>query len=192
MKDDAFNTLEKDDISVCDGIDSVLDDHTISFLLITHFDINRKFGLNLKDRDYEWDNLYADYNPFDDELRLMYYICEDPLPNPIGREYVPTTEERDMIVNTLNQTIVETEGMNCKAYLENLMAQKTNMDYERIKNLFGKSLCYIGESENGEELYDTFHNEFGMSDEEISAMGFDSLSEFFDRDIGAEQGIKMM
>ena len=97
-----------------------------------------------------------------------------------------------MIVNTLNQTIVETEGMNCKAYLENLMAQKTNMDYERIKNLFGKSLCYIGESENGEELYDTFHNEFGMSDEEISAMGFDSLSEFFDRDIGEEQGMKMM
>lgn len=68
MKDDVFNTLEQDDISVCDGIDSILDEHTISFLLVTHFDINQKFGLNLKDRDYEWDNLYADYNPFDEEL----------------------------------------------------------------------------------------------------------------------------
>ena len=72
------------------------------------------------------------------------------------------------------------------------MVEKTKMDYERLKNLFGKSLCYIGEFENGEELYDTFHNEFGMKNEEISAMGFSSLSEFFETDIGEDDGMKMM
>lgn len=192
MKDDAFNTLEKADISVCDGIDSILDEHTISFLLVTHFDINKKFGLNIKDRGFEWDNLYADYNPFKDELILMYFICEKTSQNPIGREYIPTKEERNMIINTLNEALIETEGMNCKSYLECLMVQKTNMDYERIRNLLGKSLCYIGESERGEELYDTFYNELGMSNDEIKNMGFSSLSEYFENDINEDEGMNMV
>lgn len=192
MKNDVFNTLEEKDISLSDGVDSILDDHRMSFLLTTHFDINKKFGLNIQDTGMQWDCLYADYNPFENELKLMYYVCEEYLPHPVGREYVPTSEERSMIINALEQSIVESEGMTCKEYMEKQMVEKYQMDYDRLINLFGKSLCYIGESENGEELYDTLHNEFGMSNDEISVMGFSSLSEFFEMDIGEEQEMKMM
>ena len=192
MKNDVFNTLEEQDISVLDGIDSIPNERTISFLLTTHFDINKKFGLNLQDKGMQWDSLYADYNPFENKLKLMYYVCEKNIPHPVGREYIPTREESSMIIKALDQSLVENEGMNCKEYMENRMKEKFNMDYERMASLFGKSLCYIGEMENGKELYDTFHNELGMSNKEISAMGFTSLSEFFDNDIDENPGMELL
>lgn len=188
MKNDVFNTLEEKDITVCGGYDNIPNDHTISFLLTTHFDINKKFGLNLQDNNMKWDSLYADYNPFEDKLKLMYHVCEKNLPHPVGREYVPTKEERSMIIKKLNQSLVETEGMTCREYMTKRFGM---IDRERLNDLLGKSLCYIGESESREELYDTFHNTLGMSDAEISFMGFDSLSVFFDNNMSEEEDLGM-
>lgn len=49
----------------------------------------------------------------------------------------------------------------------------------RWQTLLAKAVCYIGEEECGEELYDTLHSEIGMTDDEIEQIGFSSLSEYF-------------
>lgn len=65
------------------------------------------------------------------------------------------------------------------------------VDPDRWKNLLGKAVCYIGESEYGEELYDTLHNEIGMTDEEIENIGFTSLSEYFGQEEEQQDGMTM-
>lgn len=45
---------------------------------------------------------------------------------------------------------------------------------------------WLGESENGEELYHTFTEVIGMTDDEIREIGFHSLSPYFDRELYAQ------
>lgn len=52
---------------------------------------------------------------------------------------------------------------------------------ERKNELIGRLVCYLGESEQGRDLYNTLHDEIGMTDNEIHECGFDSLAEYFDR-----------
>ena len=51
---------------------------------------------------------------------------------------------------------------------------------ERLRHLLGKAMEWAGESESGYDLYDTFRDVMGMSDDEIEGMGFTSLREFFE------------
>lgn len=50
---------------------------------------------------------------------------------------------------------------------------------DRMGRLLDKALDWIGRLECGAELYNTLVEQLGMSDEEISAAGFDTLSEYF-------------
>lgn len=50
---------------------------------------------------------------------------------------------------------------------------------ERMERLLDKALDWIGNQESGGELYNTLVERLGMSDDEIAAAGFDSLSEYF-------------
>lgn len=49
----------------------------------------------------------------------------------------------------------------------------------RQKELLTNSIRYISRLQQGKEFYRALHNEIGMTNEEISEQGFDSLSEYF-------------
>lgn len=50
---------------------------------------------------------------------------------------------------------------------------------DRMEQILDKALDWIGNQESGGELYNTLVEQLHMSDEEISAAGFDTLSEYF-------------
>lgn len=55
-----------------------------------------------------------------------------------------------------------------------------NKDFnERYKDLCGRLVCWLGESEEGAELYATLHTIIGMTDDEICEIGFTSLAPYF-------------
>ena len=49
----------------------------------------------------------------------------------------------------------------------------------RLAQILDRALDWIGNIESGGELYNTLVEQLHMSDEEISAAGFDSLSDYF-------------
>ena len=63
---------------------------------------------------------------------------------------------------------------------------KWDVQDSRAPEMLGRALCWLGESESGEELYHTFSEVLGMEDDEIREMGFTSLVPYFDRDDYAE------
>lgn len=63
---------------------------------------------------------------------------------------------------------------------------KWDMQDNRTYEILGRALCWLGESESGQELYNTFSEVLGMDDDEIRKMGFTSLVPYFDRDKYAE------
>ncbi len=63
-----------------------------------------------------------------------------------------------------------------------LSARKAELDRERKVNLIGRLVSWLGETENGQELYDTLTQSIGMTDDEIREIGFASLAPYFDRD----------
>ena len=52
---------------------------------------------------------------------------------------------------------------------------KWDMQDNRTYEILGRALCWLGESESGQELYNTFSEVLGMDDDEIRKMGFTSL-----------------
>ena len=50
---------------------------------------------------------------------------------------------------------------------------------ERLNQLLGKAMGWISQNESGYELYETFSDMLGMRNDEVEAMGFTSLREFF-------------
>jgi len=56
---------------------------------------------------------------------------------------------------------------------------------ERMEQLLDKALDLIGNQESGGELYNTLVDQLGMSNAEITAAGFETLSEYFE---GPDEG----
>lgn len=54
--------------------------------------------------------------------------------------------------------------------------------YSRKMELLGKTMCWIGENESGAELYNTFSQVIGFTDDEIREHGFTSLIQYFDKE----------
>ena len=63
---------------------------------------------------------------------------------------------------------------------------KDNVDRQHTEMLLGRLVCWLGETESGEELYDTLSNHIGMSDTDILNIGYKSLVPFFNREYYAE------
>lgn len=87
-----------------------------------------------------------------------------------------------------NEVLYSTDAEELQFAKEETLQDKAVSD--RWKHLLEKAVCYIGEYESGENLYDSLHNEIGMSDEEIKEIGFTSLSGYFGRE-DEENGITM-
>lgn len=63
-----------------------------------------------------------------------------------------------------------------------LLESKNEAKQKRTEELVGRLVCWLGETENGAELYDTLSQTIGMTDEEIREVGFCSLAPFFERE----------
>ena len=89
--------LEKSDLKIEDDI-LVEDDYpnVINVYFATHFDVDKKFGLNTADRDDEWLNLYADYDTEHDSLQIHCAVSNDD-DEYRDFEYIPTENEASLI-----------------------------------------------------------------------------------------------
>ena len=52
----------------------------------------------------------------------------------------------------------------------------------RLADMLGRTVCFLGEFQTGEELYNTLTDQIGLTDDEIREIGFTSLVPFFNRD----------
>lgn len=72
-----------------------------------------------------------------------------------------------------------------RMYIDDMYTKLTEAREDSISNrnalLLGKAICFIGEFQMGEELYDTLANHLNMDDDEIRKIGFISLVPYFDR-----------
>ena len=63
-----------------------------------------------------------------------------------------------------------------------LIEAKWDVESCRTYELFGRALCWLAENESGAELYNTFSEVLGMTDDEIREMGYTTLVPYFNRD----------
>ena len=96
MKNDSFNTLEREDIDICEDVELDIEEQGILAYLETWFDVDKKFGVNTRDHDDTWVNLNAIYNPVTDKLILLVDLESDDKTQV--SEYVPTNEEKELIL----------------------------------------------------------------------------------------------
>lgn len=67
-------------------------------------------------------------------------------------------------------------------YYEIISERRDDDISNRNATLLGRLVCWIGEFQSGEELYDTLSSDIGLTDDEIRELGFTSLSPYFDRE----------
>ena len=80
----------------------------ITAYLESWFDVDKKFGLNINDEDGTWLNMYAKYNPFEDNLRIE---CEISRENGSDYfEYEPTENESKLIKEMIAEKIMQEHG----------------------------------------------------------------------------------
>jgi hypothetical protein len=93
-----------------------------------------------------------------------------------------------------DEITVWTNALQAKEDAENLRPSVSPLPFspDRAGQLLDKALDWIGTMESGGELYNTLVEKLNMSDEEISAAGFDTLSEYFeDPDEDEDAGMKL-
>lgn len=109
----------------------------------------------------------------------VYLAGDDQYANQLDRfelaeDYDITDASEDALVNDIAKYVDD--------HYFSLLDAKADIRLKRMEDLTGKMACWIGESEHGAELYDTFSKMIGMTDEEIREMGFTSLAPYFDRE----------
>ena len=111
--------FEKKDLAVYREME-VDDDigQEITVYLEAWFDVDKKFGLNIKNEDSTWLNMYAKYNPFEDTLRIE---CE--VDRQTGSEYFdyePTTDEEKLIKEMITEKIMQEHGESPQEFCNKL------------------------------------------------------------------------
>lgn len=110
--------LERSDIEVDSDMDVSDDGQTITTYLETWFDVDKKFGLQIIDEDGTWLNMYARYNPFEDELKISCEISRE-----IGSEsfeYTPTSSEAQLIKGMIAEKIQVEYGQTPQEFCEDI------------------------------------------------------------------------
>lgn len=94
-----------------------IDHNDIVVYLETWFDVDEKFCINTRDTE-NWVNFYAYYNPFIQTLQLIYIIensdCEFL---PDVREYIPSNQEQNLIIQMIEEACKNTVGCSCTALI---------------------------------------------------------------------------
>lgn len=130
MKDDYFNTLEKEDMLLRDDFELEFEKQRILFPIECWFDVDKKFGINTHGNDSLWVNLYGEYNPSDNEVKISYVINADD--GTFEREYIPTDEEKEVFVNLMEHACEQYTGMTCREFYitEYVLREKSGFDLE--------------------------------------------------------------
>ena len=114
MKNDYFNTFEKGDIEIREDIELDIEHSNIFVVMEEWFDADKKFGINVNNNDSVWLNIYATYHPFTKEIRMFYDI--DTEEGVYEREYIPTDEEKELLVQQIEQVCEQQTKMSCKEF----------------------------------------------------------------------------
>ena len=144
------NEWEEDDIKISECFDICYNnddfihkwsnnsenDMHLEFELETWFDVNEKFDIDININALNtstWVNLYAFYDPFNDELFINYVID-----SPSGKTYEsynPTFDERILIIQMINDWCNDKEHMSAKDIIINtLNNDKKGENYNEISN----------------------------------------------------------
>ena len=116
------NELQASDI-VVDRELQIDDDNpsVINAYLETWFDVDEKFGTKTADDDDTWVNLYAKYNSATNDLCME--IIVDRADGSVSQDYVPTDEEKQMVVRMMEECSQQNYGCSlaefCKDFFEN-------------------------------------------------------------------------
>lgn len=109
-----------------------------------------------------------------------YFVLIDELAEDYGinEQYIPLLIEMLMEhIPGMDAEIIDNEIV---LYIDDHQNQSMLFTTERMEILLDNALDWIGEMSSGSDLYDTLKNVIGMTDDEIQAAGFDSLSEYFE------------
>lgn len=92
------NEIRPEDITIPPGeMEADPEKNEISMYLETWFDAEKKFQIPLDDDS--WINFYVSYFLPENQLRLFYQV--DSLHDESMHEYIPTTAERDLILDKI-------------------------------------------------------------------------------------------
>lgn len=113
--------IKKDDISIdldevfvepnddiCQKTWTNKENYHFEFQLITWFDVDKKFYIDTLNNDDIWVNVFAFYDPIEDELFMEY--CIDSSDEQEYFKYIPTKTEKENIICSLKETL-ETEDL---------------------------------------------------------------------------------
>lgn len=146
MKNDYLNTLEESDMLLRDDFELEFDKQRILFPIECWFDVDKKFGLNTQGNDGLWVNLYGEYNPCANEVKISYVINADD--GTFEREYIPTDTERELFVKLMEQACEQYTGMTCRElYITDYVAQHAS-GFELECQRAGDKIAIINRTDN--------------------------------------------
>lgn len=114
MKKDIFNSFEAEDFRIMDSPSLNTETSMLLIPLECWFDCDKKFGLNILTNDDVWLNLFAEYNPMTEELRMFYDV--DTPEKSHQREYIMTDEELKLLKTVIKQDIEKRNQMTCREF----------------------------------------------------------------------------
>ena len=146
MKNDYLNTLEESDMLLRDDFELEFDKQRILFPIECWFDVDKKFGINTHGYDGLWVNLYGEYNPSTNEVKISYVINADD--GTFEREYIPTDAEREVFVKLMEQACEQYTGMTARElYISDYVTQhKSDFDLECQRA--GDKIAIINRTDN--------------------------------------------
>ena len=100
------NELTRADIAVGHDVDLDADEGRELLVYVeTWFDVDKKFHIKTASADGAWLNMYARFNPFEDDLRIECEICFDDHSSYF--DYEPTSAEAQLIKELITERIRE-------------------------------------------------------------------------------------
>ena len=123
MKDN--KELERSDIIVDHNMDVNYDTGTITVYIESWFNVDKKFGTHVLNSDNMWLNLYADYSPYDDTLKMSYQVDTDD--NSKFFDYEPTVAEAQLIKDMIAEKIMEIHGQTPQEFCNDVCDNTTTM-----------------------------------------------------------------
>ena len=115
----------KENLVVDRDLDIDTDAQTVTAYLETWFDVDEKFGLDTKDDDSVWVNLYASYHPNTGDLEMTYIVSGDYWSNDYP--YTPTEGEKALVIGLMEETCQRENGCSMKELLETYIEEEMTL-----------------------------------------------------------------
>ncbi len=133
--------LERSDLAIDRDMDVGYDRGIqITVLIETWFNVDEKFGIKTADDDSRWLNLYGQYNPFEDTLRIIGEVCHD-YSDSKHFAYEPTPAEAQLIKDMITEKIMAEHNQTPQEFCESVLHEDEEVYvYKNTQNLSSKQL----------------------------------------------------